>query len=138
MKVRQRGQKTYIRFKIRAIFEEEDFLDNEFSRMCKEIESQLDYVSTTFDVFESWTKLGPSGRIKVVDRKEKQIILEISVNRSGWTIRIDTINHSEFFPQISKKVFGNKNSRAAWTQQTSLVVPMTIELIEELRGELNA
>lgn len=137
MKARQRGQKTYIRFMIRAIFEK-DYLDNEFGRMCKEIESELDYVSTTYDIFESWTMLGPSGRIKVVDRKEKQILLEITISRSGWTIQIDSLNRSEIFPKISEKVFGDKNRRAAWTQQTSLVVPMTTELIEELRGELNA
>lgn len=133
MKVRQRGQKTYIRFKIRTIFEE-DYLENEFSRICREIESKLEDVATTFDIFESWTIFGPSGRIKIVDRKVKQIMLNIGVFRDGWHISLKSINHSEFFPEISEKVFGDKNRRTAWTQQTSLVVPMTVELIEELRS----
>lgn len=137
MKTRQRGQKTYIRFMIRAIFEK-DFIDNEFSRICEEIESKLDNVSTTYDIFESWTVFGPTGRIKVADRKAKKILLSIGVFRDGWHIKLNTINNSEVFPEVSQKVFGDMNRKTAWTQQTSLVVPMTIELIKELRGELNA
>lgn len=136
MKTRQPGKPTYIRFKIRAIFEE-NFLENEFSRICEEIESKLENVATTFNLYP-WTGLGPSGIIKVVDRNENQIILQIGVNRDGWTIRIDSINRSEFFPQVNNEIFGDKNKKAAWTQQTSLVVPMTIELVKELREELNA
>lgn len=132
MQARQRGQKTYIRFFIRSIFEK-DFIEKEFGRIGKEIEDALDNVTAIHEIFETWTKFGPSGKITVSDQWSNRNLLEIGIYRDGWHIKIKSINYSEIFPKISERVFGDKNRREVWTQQTSLVVPMTIELIKELR-----
>ncbi|MFW6002716.1 MAG: hypothetical protein ACOCQD_05185 [archaeon] len=132
MQARQRGQKTYIRFLIRSVFEK-DFIKKEFNRISKEIEDALDNVTATHEIFETWTKFGPSGKITVSDQQLDRILLQIGIYRDGWHIKIKSINYREFFPEISEKIFGDKNRKEAWTQQTSLVIPMTIKLIKELR-----
>jgi hypothetical protein len=128
---KHRGEPTYRRTILRAIFEGYDYLKQLMTEIALEAQGKVEGNFQSIDVMQlPDTMLGPHAELNIKD--DSTLKYEIGLFRDGWHIKL-FVHNTWPSAELQKEIFGELNRTEVWTQETEKVASLIAELAQEAR-----